>query len=133
MPGSKPPPVETSLCTYLPTTLSRNNTPRSIFSRAGPEMESFCFKILMFFQRAYLIVLMKRFIEAPWNLLSDFPNCATALGGSQFINSPATGRFLDFLCDELVKWVEGEYSVCSSDARGVMGHSSGGFGHWPWE
>ena len=31
-----------------------------------------------------------------------FVDAWTAYGGSQFLNSTATGRYLDYLCDEIV-------------------------------
>ncbi len=32
-------------------------------------------------------------------------DCWTSLGGSQFLDSPGTGRYLTYLCDEVVPWV----------------------------
>jgi enterochelin esterase-like enzyme len=55
-----------------------------------------------------------------------FVDAWTSLGGSQFINSEGTGRYMDHVCDEIVPFVEGRYAV--SDRRGVAGHSSGGYG-----
>jgi hypothetical protein len=53
----------------------------------------------------------------------------TAYGGSQFVDSPGTGRYHSYLCDEVVPWVDGRYrTVASRDHRGIMGKSSGGFG-----
>ena len=31
----------------------------------------------------------------------------TSLGGSQFLDSPATGRYHTYLCDEVVPFVDG--------------------------
>ena len=39
--------------------------------------------------------------EAP-PCLVVFPDCFTALGGSQFLDSPAVGRYHTYLCDEVV-------------------------------
>ncbi len=53
----------------------------------------------------------------------------TALGGSQFLDSPATGRYHTYLCEDVVGFVDGEYrTVPDRDHRAVMGHSSGGYG-----
>jgi hypothetical protein len=58
-----------------------------------------------------------------------FVDCWTSLGGSQFLNSPATGRYLDYLCDEVVALVDGRYpTLAGRDHRGVTGKSSGGYG-----
>lgn len=53
----------------------------------------------------------------------------TSYGGSQFINSAATGRYMDYLCDEVVPFVDGRYPTAPSrDSRGITGKSSGGYG-----
>ena len=53
----------------------------------------------------------------------------TALGGSQFLDSSATGRYHTYLCEDVVGFVDGEYrTVPDRDHRAVMGHSSGGYG-----
>ncbi|MGB9182464.1 MAG: alpha/beta hydrolase-fold protein [Solirubrobacteraceae bacterium] len=53
----------------------------------------------------------------------------TSLGGSQFLNSSSTGRYLDHLCDEIVPFVDARYPTGADRAhRGVAGHSSGGYG-----
>ena len=58
-----------------------------------------------------------------------FVDCWTSLGGSQFLNSPGTGRYLDYLCDEVVAFVDDRYpTLASRDHRGVTGKSSGGYG-----
>jgi enterochelin esterase family protein len=56
-----------------------------------------------------------------------FPDCFTRLGGSQYMNSAATGRYEDYLCDELVPFLD-ESLPTLRDARGVFGKSSGGYG-----
>jgi len=58
-----------------------------------------------------------------------FPDCFTALGGSQYLDSPAVGRYHTYLCDEVVPWVDARYSTLDAAAhRGIMGKSSGGYG-----
>ena len=58
-----------------------------------------------------------------------FVDCWTSLGGSQFLNSPGTGRYLDYLCDEVVAFVDERYpTLASRDHRGITGKSSGGYG-----
>jgi S-formylglutathione hydrolase FrmB len=53
----------------------------------------------------------------------------TALGGSQFVDSPATGNYHTYLCDELVPWVDERYRTAPTPAsRGIQGKSSGGYG-----
>src|SRR5262245_53902067 len=58
-----------------------------------------------------------------------FVDCWTSLGGSQFLNSPGTGRYQDFLCDETVAFVDERYrTIADRDHRGIQGKSSGGYG-----
>jgi hypothetical protein len=53
----------------------------------------------------------------------------TAYGGSQFVDSPGTGRYHAYLCDEVVPWVDAHYrTLPAPEHRGIMGKSSGGFG-----
>ncbi len=56
-------------------------------------------------------------------------DCWTSLGGSQFLDSPATGRYHSYLCDEVVPWVDARYRTLPIAAhRGITGKSSGGYG-----
>ena len=58
-----------------------------------------------------------------------FVDCWTSLGGSQFLNSPGTGRYLDYLCDEVVAFVDQRYpTLPAREHRGIAGKSSGGYG-----
>ena len=58
-----------------------------------------------------------------------FPDCFTALGGNQYINSSAMGRYADYLTRELIPFVDKEFSTLASrDHRGCFGKSSGGYG-----
>src|SRR5262245_54136050 len=53
----------------------------------------------------------------------------TAYGGSQFVDSPGTGRYHTYLCDEIVPWVDERYRTLDDRAhRGIQGKSSGGYG-----
>ena len=58
-----------------------------------------------------------------------FVDAWTSRGGSQFLNSTSTGRYLDYLCDEVVPFVDERYrTLTSRDHRGLAGKSSGGYG-----
>src|SRR5215217_8029043 len=64
------------------------------------------------------------------------PPCVVALvdaftqfGGSQFLDSPAIGRYHTYLCDEIVPWVDAHYpTLAAREHRGIQGKSSGGYG-----
>jgi S-formylglutathione hydrolase FrmB len=56
-------------------------------------------------------------------------DCWTSLGGSQFLDSPGTGSYHTFLCDEVVPWVDAHYrTLNAAEHRGIAGKSSGGYG-----
>lgn len=57
-----------------------------------------------------------------------FPDCFTRLGGNQYINSAAMGRWMDFLCDEAVPFVERRFGCGGAGRRAIFGKSSGGYG-----
>ncbi len=58
-----------------------------------------------------------------------FVDAWTSRGGSQFLNSTSTGRYLDYLCDEVVAFVDSRYPTrASREHRGLAGKSSGGYG-----
>ncbi len=53
----------------------------------------------------------------------------TRYGGSQYVDSPGTGRYHSYLCDEVVPWVDARYRTLADSAhRAISGKSSGGFG-----
>src|SRR4051795_2178778 len=58
-----------------------------------------------------------------------FVDAWTAYGGSQFVDSPGTGRYHTYLCDEVVPWVDARYrTLAAAEHRAITGKSSGGFG-----
>lgn len=53
----------------------------------------------------------------------------TALGGNQYIDSPAVGPWATHICQELIPWVEANFPVIKGRyGRGAFGSSSGGYG-----
>jgi hypothetical protein len=66
---------------------------------------------------------------APPPAVVVFVDCWTSLGGSQFLDSPAIGRYHTHLCEEVVPWVDARYRTLAAPAhRGIAGKSSGGYG-----
>jgi enterochelin esterase-like enzyme len=58
-----------------------------------------------------------------------FPDCFTALGGNQYVNSSAIGNYADYLTQEVVPFVDREFmTLASREHRGCFGKSSGGYG-----
>ncbi len=57
------------------------------------------------------------------------PDCITKYGGSQFINSRATGNYEDYIIEELIPFIDKKYNTINkSSSRAVCGKSSGGYG-----
>ncbi len=57
------------------------------------------------------------------------PDCFTRYGGSQYLNSTATGRYADHVIQEVLPVLEEKYTLRSdAGGRAVAGRSSGGFG-----
>jgi hypothetical protein len=53
----------------------------------------------------------------------------TKYGGSQYVDSPGTGQYHSYLCDEIVAFVDAKYrTIPDARARAITGKSSGGFG-----
>jgi S-formylglutathione hydrolase FrmB len=58
-----------------------------------------------------------------------FVDAYTSIGGSQYINSTATGPYMDYLCEEVVPFIDAGYpTIADPQARGLTGKSSGGYG-----
>jgi len=53
------------------------------------------------------------------------PDCVTTLGGSQYLNSTATGPYEDYVVKEIVPWIQEKYRT---GPAAVLGTSSGGYG-----
>ncbi len=57
------------------------------------------------------------------------PDAITRWGGSQFIDSAATGPYQSYLADEVLAHVDETYrTIPKREARAIVGRSSGGFG-----
>ncbi|MFE5325216.1 alpha/beta hydrolase [Embleya sp. NPDC056575] len=66
--------------------------------------------------------------EAPGMVLV-FVDAWTTYGGSQFIDSPGTGRYHSYLCEEIVPYVDAHYrTLPEREHRAIAGKSSGGLG-----
>ena len=57
------------------------------------------------------------------------PDCFTRYGGSQYLNSTATGRYEDHLIGEVIPFVDRNYRTLAEPVyRAIGGKSSGGYG-----
>jgi enterochelin esterase family protein len=63
------------------------------------------------------------------DVIAVFPDCFTRYGGSQYIDSPAVGRYESYLVEEIIPFVDRNYrTIPDRSARAVIGKSSGGYG-----
>lgn len=63
------------------------------------------------------------------NVIVALPDCFTALGGNQYIDSTALGNWGEFLTTEMLTAIESKYRVKKGRKnRGLFGKSSGGYG-----
>ncbi len=57
-----------------------------------------------------------------------FVDTWTRYGGGQALDSPGTGQYLSYVCDEIVPWVDATYrTIADRDHRAITGKSSGGY------
>ena len=57
------------------------------------------------------------------------PDCMTAVGGSQYVDSSATGRYETFVMKEVIPRLDAVFRTkAEARHRGVVGKSSGGYG-----
>lgn len=62
-------------------------------------------------------------------LVAVFPDGATRLGGTQWIDAPAVGRYQSYVAEDVVRAVDARFgTVPAREARAVAGKSSGGYG-----
>lgn len=62
-------------------------------------------------------------------LIVVMPDCFTRYGGSQYLNSSATGPYEDYLLEELVPFIDRRYRTRpEAGYRALAGKSSGGYG-----
>jgi pimeloyl-ACP methyl ester carboxylesterase len=74
------------------------------------------------FERSFPEVVEQLAPEANVVLVDAF----TAIGGSQFLDAPAIGKYHTYLCDELVPWIDTQFPT--NGVRALQGKSSGGYG-----
>lgn len=57
------------------------------------------------------------------------PDCFTKYGGSQYVNSAATGRYEDYMVKEIVPFIDSNFrTIPKAASRCIIGKSSGGYG-----
>ncbi|MEW2506866.1 alpha/beta hydrolase-fold protein [Amycolatopsis sp. CA-161197] len=81
------------------------------------------------FRQPYLETADAVFADGAPPCIVVYVDAWTSYGGSQFVDSPGTGRYHSYLCDEIVPWVDAHYrTIAARESRAITGKSSGGFG-----
>jgi enterochelin esterase-like enzyme len=124
-------PRDRELCVYLPPGYTESGTPFTAlwdfaaFSNAGPGHLNWRSQGETLPQRLDRLIHEGRL--AP--VVVPMPDCYTSLGGNQYLNSPAVGRYADYVIEELVPFLARHVNVGDGAAwRGAFGKSSGGYG-----
>jgi enterochelin esterase-like enzyme len=124
-------PTERELCVYLPPGYSESAAPYlslwdfAAFTNTGPGHLNWRHQGENLPQRLDRLIHENRLPP----VVVPMPDCYTSLGGNQYLNSPAVGRYADYLVRELVPLVEERFNVRrGSSGRGAFGKSSGGYG-----
>ncbi len=124
-------PVERDLCLYLPPGYSESEKPYAVlwdlaaFTNSGPGHLNWRNQGESLPQRLDRLIGEGRL---PLVVVA-MPDCYTSLGGNQYVNSPAVGRYADYLVDELVPFLDERLNVVKGrEGRALFGKSSGGYG-----
>ncbi len=124
-------PADRDLCVYLPAGYSDSGDPYvslwdfAAFTSSGPGHLNWRN------QGENLPQRLDRLIGsgAMPPVVVAMPDCYSSLGGNQYINSAAVGRYADYLVQELVPFLSDRVSVnAGRQGRGAFGKSSGGYG-----
>lgn len=76
-------------------------------------------------ERCDRLIAARKMVEA----IVVMPDCFTRYGGSQYLNSSATGRYEDHVAQELVAHVDRTFrTIPDPRGRAILGKSSGGYG-----
>lgn len=124
-------PSERDLCVYLPAGYSESGDPYvslwdfAAFTNTGPGHLNWRNHGENLPQRLDRLIGSG---EMP-AVVVPMPDCYSSLGGNQYINSTAIGRYADYLVQELVPFLSEHVNVVvNRQGRGAFGKSSGGYG-----
>jgi hypothetical protein len=131
-------PADRPIWVYLPPAYDREPRRRfpSIYVIQGMTGQIDMWRNRSAFRPNVLELVDTLFAEGGWGgdapadpAIVVFVDCWTSYGGSQFLDSPGTGRYHTYICDEVVPWVDARYRTLAEAAhRGIAGKSSGGYG-----
>lgn len=124
-------PVARDVCVYLPPGYRPDGEPHvalwdfAAFTNSGPGHLNWRNHGENLVQRLDRLIFEGRLPP----VVVVMPDCYSSLGGNQYLNSPAVGRYDDYVVQELIPFVGERVNVAGGrGGRGVFGKSSGGYG-----
>jgi S-formylglutathione hydrolase FrmB len=124
-------PFEREILTYLPPSYSKFNKRFPVvylisgftgFGIMNMNVSAFSETIK---QRLDRLIKTKKIKE----MIVVMPDCFTKYGGSQYVNSSATGRYEDYMIKEIVPTIDSTFNtIPNANSRCIIGKSSGGYG-----
>ncbi|HEY3250025.1 MAG TPA: alpha/beta hydrolase-fold protein [Ignavibacteria bacterium] len=124
-------PYQRELLIYFPPSYRRSNKRYPVtylisgftgFGKMNMNLSAYSENIQ---QRLDRLIKTKKINE----MIVVMPDCFTKYGGSQYVNSTATGRYEDYLVKEIVPYVDRTFrTIPKAGARSIIGKSSGGYG-----
>lgn len=124
-------PAERPLLVYVPPGYEEDLTRRypSIYVIQGYTGQVLMWRNREAFRPTFIEQVDDVFSRGAPACIVVFVDAWTSYGGSQYVDSPGTGRYHSYLCDEVVPWIDAHYrTLVAPDARAITGKSSGGFG-----
>ncbi len=125
-------PSERPLWVYVPPTYDEDSTRRypTVYMIQGLTGQLDMWRNRSPFRKTFPELVDELFSDkATSPCIVVWVDCWTSYGGSQFVDSPATGRYHTYLCEEIVPWVDAHYrTLPQREHRGIAGKSSGGYG-----
>lgn len=125
-------PYKRKVLVYLPPSYNKNNSKRypvvyliSGFTGYGALNMNLSPYSENIQQRLNRLIKTKKIGE----MIVLMPDCFTKYGGSQYVNSEATGRYEDYMVKEIVPFIDANFRTLPNAAsRCIIGKSSGGYG-----
>ncbi len=123
-------PAERRIPVYLPPSYDENKRFPVIyllagFASTGQSFLNYSFGRQSVPEMAETLIADGKMHEA----IIVMPDCMTRYGGSQYVDSPATGNYETYLVDEVIPFIDSTLSTLPEKKhRAIAGKSSGGFG-----
>jgi enterochelin esterase family protein len=124
-------PYERELLVYFPPSYRKSNRRYPVvylisgftgFGKMNMNLSAYSENIQ---QRLDRLIRSKQIKE----MIVVMPDCFTKYGGSQYVNSTATGRYEDYMIREIVPFIDKSFrTIPKAGARSIIGKSSGGYG-----